>query len=324
MPMMLETETVLDRRRLRRHVSFWRMAAVTAAVVAVGTLTLSNDTIAGLMGEKHIARISFSGTITEDRDQLKLIKKLADDDKAAAVLVFVNSPGGTSTGGEAIYEELRTLAKKKPVVAQFGTLAASAGYIIGLAGDHIVSRGNTITGSVGVLVQWPEVTDLMDRVGVKVHAVKSGELKASPSPFEKLDEAGRAATKDMVDDSFKWFLDLVRERRGVDPKSVEGLDKGRIFTGRQALAAKLVDELGGEEEAVRWLEEKRSIEKDLKVVDRKPEKSSRLSGLGFLRSLARDLAGDAVDGASEAVARNAGLSSMRLDGLVSVWQPSEK
>jgi len=227
--MMLETETVLDRRRLRRHVSFWRMAAVTALVVAIGALAFSNEQISGLVGSKHIARVSFTGTITENRDQLKLLKKLADDDSAAAVLVFVNSPGGTSTGGEAIYEELRRIAKKKPVVAQFGTLAASAGYIIGLAGDHIVTRGNTITGSIGVLVQWPEVTDLMEKVGVKVHEVKSGALKASPSPFTKLDEASRAATKEMVDDSFKWFLDLVKERRGIDPSAVEGLLKGRIY-----------------------------------------------------------------------------------------------
>ncbi len=323
MPMMLETETVLDRRRLRRHVSFWRMAAVTAAVVAVGALAFSNDGISGLVGARHIARVSFTGTITEDRDQLKLLKKLADDEQAAAVLVFVNSPGGTSTGGEAIYEELRAVAKKKPVVAQFGTVAASAGYIVGLASDHIVSRGNTITGSVGVLVQWPEVTELMEKLGVKVQEVKSGELKASPSPFQKLDEKSRVATKDMVDDGFKWFLELVKERRGIDPRSVAGLDQGRIFSGRQALEAKLVDQIGGEAEAVAWLEEKRNIDKDLKVVDRKPEKTSAWSGLKIFRSLARDVAADMVDGASQALARNAGIAPMRLDGLVSVWQPGE-
>lgn len=322
-PMMLETETVLDRRRLRRHVSFWRMAAVTAAVVAVGALAFTDERVAGLIDAKHIARVSFTGTITEDRDQLKLLKKLAEDDQAAAVLVFVNSPGGTSTGGEAIYEELRGVARKKPVVVQFGTIAASAGYIIGLAGDHIVSRGNTITGSVGVLVQWPEVTDLMDRFGIKVHEVKSGELKATPSPFQKLDEKSRQVTKEMVDDSFKWFLDLVKERRGIDPATVAGLDKGRIFTGRQALEAKLIDELGGEAEAVKWLEEKRSIDKDLKVVERKPEKASGWFGQKLFRSLARDVAADMVDGASEALARNAGVAPMRLDGLLSVWHPGE-
>ena len=323
MPMMLEPETVPDRRRLCRHVSFWRMAAVTAAVVAVGALAFTNDRIAGLVGTKHIARVSFTGAITEDRDQIKLLKKLADDDRAAAVLVYVNSPGGTSTGGEAIYEELRTIARKKPVVAQFGTVAASAGYIIGLASDHIVSRGNTITGSVGVLVQWPEVTDLMEKIGVKVQEVKSGELKASPSPFQKLDEKSRVATKDMVDDGFKWFLELVKERRGIDPRSVAGLDQGRIFSGRQALEAKLVDQLGGEAEAVKWLEEKRNVDKDLKVVDRKPEKTSGWPGLNIFRTLARDVAADMVDGASEALARNSGLSAIRLDGLVSVWQPEE-
>lgn len=321
--MMLETETVLDRRRLRRHVSFWRMATISAAVIAVGALAFSGEQVAGLISTKHIARVTFSGTITENRAQLAMLKKLAKDDKAAAVIVHIDSPGGTSTGGEAIYEELRAIAKKKPMVAQFGTLAASAGYIIGLSADHIVSRGNTITGSVGVLVQWPEFTSLFEKVGVKVHEIKSGELKATPSPFQPVDEAGKVVTKEMVDDSFKWFLDLVRQRRGIDTAAVPGLEKGRIFTGRQALEAKLVDEIGGEDEAVRWLETARNVDKDLKVVDWKPEASTRLSGLGLFGSIARDVVTDMMAGAGEAVANGAGSLPWRLDGLVSVWQPSE-
>lgn len=321
--MMLETETVLDRRRLRRHVSFWRITTLLAALLAVGALTFSSDRVAGLATTKHIARISITGAITENRDQLKMLKKLAEDDKAAAVLVHIDSPGGTSTGGEAIYEELRTIAKKKPVVAQFGTLAASAGYIVGLASDYIVARGNTITGSVGVLVQWPEFTELFDRVGVKVHEIKSGELKAAPSPFQPADEAGKQVAKDMVDDSFKWFLNLVRDRRGVDTASVPGLEKGRIFTGRQALEHKLVDELGGEEAAIRWLEEKRNVKKDLKVVDWKPETAKRWS-LGLFGSMAHDVTSDVVAGVAAALAPHVGSAPWRLDGLVSVWHPSEK
>ncbi len=320
--MMLETETVLDRRRLRRHVSFWRIATVAAAVIAVGAVAFSSERVAGLIASKHIARVSISGAITENRDQLKLLKKLAEDDKATAVIVHVDSPGGTSTGGEAIYQELRAIAKKKPVVAQFGTLAASAGYIVALAADHIVSRGNTITGSVGVLVQWPEFTELFEKVGVKVHEIKSGDLKATPSPFQPLEEGGRAVTKEMVDDSFKWFLDLVRERRGVDTASIPGLEKGRIFTGRQALEHKLVDELGGEAEAIRWLEEKRSVEKDLKIVDWKPEAAKRWS-LGLFGSIARDITSDMLAGAGEAITQHAGSTPWRLDGLVSVWHPAE-
>ena len=321
--MMLETETVLDRRRMRRHVSFWRTAAIVAAVLALGALSFSGETLEALSTKKHIARVTITGTISENRKQLEMLDKIAEDDKTAAVIVFVNSPGGTSTGGEALFQALRKVAKKKPVVGQFGTVAASAGYIVGLATDHIVARGNSITGSVGVIAQWPEFAGLLDKVGVKVNEIRSGELKAMPSPFHPLDEKGRVTTQEMVDDSFKWFLDLVRERRGVDTATVPGLEKGRVFTGRQALSLKLVDEIGGEEEAVKWLEEKRSIKKDLKIVDKKPEETSRLSLLGLTSAAVGDIANELVAGVADAITGGAGHNPLRLDGLVSVWQPGE-
>ena len=321
--MMLETETVLDRRRMRRLVSFWRVAAIAAGVLAIGALTVSTGALDDLGEKKHIARVSITGTITEDRKQLEMFDKIAKDDKAVALIVFVNSPGGTSTGGEALYEALRKVAKKKPVVGQFGTVAASAGYIVGLATDHIVARGNSITGSVGVIAQWPEFAGLLDKVGVRFNEIRSGELKAIPSPFQPLDEKGRAATQAMVDDSYKWFLDLVKERRNVDTKDVAGLEKGAVFTGRQALRLKLVDAIGGETEVRSWLNEKHNIDNDLKIVDKKPDKESTLETLGLSRSTARQLATELVHGAADALNGGTGVNPLRLDGLVSVWQPSE-
>ncbi|MGE0855762.1 MAG: S49 family peptidase, partial [Hyphomicrobiaceae bacterium] len=193
----------------------------------------------------------------------------------------------------------------------------------GLGTDYIVARGNTITGSVGVLVQWPEFSELFEKVGVKVREVKSGELKAAPSPFTPMEEPARQVTKEMVDESFAWFVGLVRDRRGIDTASVPGLEKGRIFTGRQAITHKLVDEIGGEEVAVRWLEDKRGVEKDLKIVDWKPADPRRFSLLGLTRSFAGDVAQGMIAGAGEALANHGGSAAMRLDGLVSVWHPSE-
>ncbi|MGD9668504.1 MAG: signal peptide peptidase SppA [Hyphomicrobiaceae bacterium] len=321
--MMLETETVLDRRRLRRHVSFWRMAAVVAALLAVAGLVLSSETLQSLTQKDYIARFSITGTISEDRKQLELLDKIAEDEKAVALIVFVNSPGGTSTGGEALYQALRKVAEKKPVVAQFGTVAASAGYIVGLGTDHIVARGNSITGSIGVIAQWPEFAGILDKVGVKVNEIRSGELKAWPSPFEPLDAKGTETMNAMVKDSFKWFLDLVKERRGIDTASVDGLEKGRIFTGRQALEQKLVDAIGGEDEVRNWLKEKHKISKDLKVVEKKPEKDSKLSWLGASSGSVRDLAAEVVTGAADALSGGEASRLLRLDGLVSVWHPSE-
>ncbi len=321
---MLETETVLDRRRLRRSVTFWRGAGIAALAVALGVLTLGNDKLATLTGEKQIARIAIEGTITEDRDQLKMMKDIADNDSVAGVLLFVNSPGGTTAGGEALYEGLRSIAKKKPVVAEFGTIAASAGYIVGLATDHIVSRGNTITGSVGVIVQWPEVVQLLDKLGVKVNEVKSGPLKASPSPFEPLDDASRKVAEGMVSDGFKWFVSLVETRRGIKAADVPGLMDGRIFSGREALEAKLIDQLGGEDEAVKWLKDVKNVPQTAKVTDWKPTATSGYGFAGMSAKIAGWLFGASAEQLGNFLLRDQTISTLGLDGLLSVWHPSEK
>ncbi len=214
--MAFETETALDRRRLRRRLTWWRALAVIAGVLAFGLLVFSSTDGAGLAERRQIARVTLQGLITEDRDQLKLFKRLAEAKHVAGVILFINSPGGTTTGGEALFEGIRDLAKTKPVVAQFGTLATSAAYIAGLATDHIIARGNSITGSVGVIFQWAEVTELLSKLGVKMNEVKSGPLKANPSPFQPLDEAGRSATEQMVAESKRWFVALVADRRKID------------------------------------------------------------------------------------------------------------
>lgn len=321
---MLETETVLDRRKLRRSVSLWRAAGIAGLTLAFGALVFGGDKLAALGSTKEIARIAIEGTISEDRDQLKMIKDIAEADRVEGVILYVNSPGGTTTGGEALYEALRKLNEKKPVVAQFGTVAASAGYIVGLSSDHIIARGNTITGSVGVIVQWPELAQLLEKIGVKVNEVKSGPLKAAPSPFEPLTEGGRKVAENMVADGFKWFLGLVEERRGVKADQIEGLKDGRIFSGREAIAVKLVDEIGGEEEAVKWLKDNRKIDKDAKVVDWKPKSAA---GYGLVPGGAHALTawfGEEAKGLAQILMRDPSISTLGLDGLVSVWHPSDK
>jgi protease-4 len=321
--MSLETEIVLDRRQLRRRLSLWRGLAITGLVLAVGGYVLSADKTSGLLAQKHIARIAIEGTIFDDRRQLEMLTKIRDSDNVAGLIVYVNSPGGTTTGGEALYEEIRQIAAKKPVVAQFGTVAASAGYIVGLSADHIVARGNTITGSVGVLMQWPEVTELMGKLGIKMNEVKSGDLKASPSPFAPADEASLAVVREMINDGFRWFGSLVETRRGIKLADVPGLDKGRVFSGREALSHKMIDEIGGEAEAKRWLLEKRGLDKELKIIDWRP---AAAGGWGLSASLA-DAAGGlfGAEGrqVAEFLARTRAFGTLGLDGLISVWHPSE-
>ncbi len=322
--MSLETEAVLDRRRMRRRLAFWRSAAVLFVGLLLGALLFNSDELSSLAGTRQIARVAIEGTITDDRDQIAMLKKIKDAKNVDALLVFVNSPGGTTTGGESLYLALRDVAEKKPVVAQFGTVAASAGYIVGLGTDHIVARGNTITGSVGVLAQWPEVSELLGKLGVKFNEVKSGELKAAPNPFEPASEGARKVMQDTIDDGFKWFLSLVETRRGIVPQNVNGLVEGRIFSGRQALDNKLIDEIGGEKEAIVWLETNRGVPKDLKVVDWKPTPEGSWGGFAGEASLAfGKLIAAALGNFAQLASLPPGLGRVGLDGLVSVWQPSE-
>ena len=323
--MAFETETVLDRRRLRRRLSVWRALAVIAGLLAFGLAVFASAEGVGLAGGKQIARVSVEGFISENRDQLKLLKQLAENKQVAAVILFINSPGGTTTGGEALFTAIRELAQSKPVVGQMGTVAASAAYIAGLGTDYIVARGNTVTGSVGVIFQWPDVSQLMDKLGVKINEIKSGPLKANPSPFQPVDEAGKAAAEQMVAESQRWFVGLVASRRGIDTASVTGLEQGRVYSGREAVANKLIDQIGGEPEAVKYLEEKRGIPKGLKVVDFKPKYES---GWGIaslsISALSRIIGERAAEAIGHLFNGEEALGRLRLDGLVSVWQGSER
>lgn len=313
--MSQETEAVLDRRRLKRQVLRWRLLAITACILAAGAFIVVGRGGFGLE-RQHIARVSVDGMITDDRDRLRLLERLGRSERVAGVVLAINSPGGTTTGGEALFEGLRKLAAMKPVVSQFGTVAASAAYIAGLGTDHIVARGNTITGSVGVIVQWPEFSQLLDKIGVKINEVKSGPLKATPSPFSPVDDASRHLTEQMVADGQAWFIGLVENRRGVKTSEVPGLTDGRIYSGREALRHRLIDEIGGEAEAVRWLEEKRGVAKGLKVVDYRPR------GSGFSLPSASSLVLGWLFGDWAARLDDGGaLGVLGLDGLVSIWQP---
>jgi protease IV len=318
--MVLDAESVTDRRRLKRRLTAWRIAAVVLGLLFVGVLLLGDKNMASSAGFlPHIARVSVSGIITDDRKMNELIDKIAKSDQVKAVILDINSPGGTTTGGEAMYDSIRQLAEKKPVVAVCGTLATSAAYMVALATDRIFVYGNTITGSVGVLFQWADVTELLHTLGIKVEEVKSGPLKAVPSPFEPTDEKTREMTAEMVQDAKLWFFGLVEKRRNIAPDSVPGLTDGRIYSGRQAVQLKLVDEIGDEKDAVAWLTKERKVEKGLKVVDWKPETESS----GWFGWLFQSLASTFGISAEKIVGLVGQISStLKLDGLVSVWHPA--
>lgn len=317
--MAQRADDIIDRRRLRRKLTFWRAFGLLALVLAVAALAswTMRDTLGA--SAPHIAKIKIEGTITEDDELLKRIKRVSENDQVAGVIFWINSPGGTTAGGEALFEAIRTLSAKKPVVAQVGTLAASAGYMIASATDHIVARQSSIVGSIGVLVQYPDVTGLMDNIGVKVEGVKSSPLKAEPSPFTPTTEEERAMIRALVMDSYDWFVGLVEDRRGMSREEVLQIADGSIFTGRQALERRLVDTLGGEEKALEWLASK-GVDAELSVIEWKSTENQGLfSPLALARAAGAFLGLDQL--ASQLVATT-GADRMFLDGLLSVWQPA--
>jgi protease-4 len=305
---------IVDRRQLRRKLTFWRLAAL--AIVGLAAIGFA----ARFSGHgPHIARIDIRGVITGDEKTLKLLDDIRDSN-ATALLVSIESPGGTTTGAERLYDEIRHVAEKKPVVAVVGTMAASGGYVAALAADQIVARGNSLVGSIGVLFQYPNLSKLLDTLGVKVEEVKSSPLKASPNGFEPTSEAARAALAALVGDSFDWFKGLVKTRRQLSDAELAQIADGRVFTGRQGIGLKLVDELGGEREAIAWLETHKGIAKGLPVRTWRPNRRLDSLSFGVLAALADSLGLGPVFALLQRSSDQA--SAHLLDGLVSVWQAS--
>lgn len=301
--MSLDADQVFERRRLKKRLIFWRVLGIAAVVAAVIAAAGRFD----LVGSKdHIARIMVAGIILDDQKRDQALKTVADNDKVKALIVKIDSPGGTYVGGEALYQTLRKVAEKKPVVALMGTTATSAGYMTALGGDHIVARASTLTGSIGVLLQTADVTGLMDKIGVEPITVKSAPLKAQPNPLERFTPEARKVTEELVADFYDMFVSLVSERRSLSKEEVKKLADGRAFSGRQALSHGLVDAIGAEPEARKWLSETHKIAdtlpiEDVKIVD--DVKTWR----------------DLLDSKIGKVLFSERLS---LDGVISLWQPN--
>ncbi len=279
---MLDADAIVANRQMHRRLGVWRIIAVLAAASALAVLVLwGTDADGGLRRfSDHIARVRIEGLITGERRTIELLEKLAEAKRVKAVIIHIDSPGGTTAGSEAIYEAIRKIAKDKPVASVMGTVAASGGYITAIATDHIVARGNTITGSIGVIFQWAEVSQMLDKLGIKMEEIKSGELKAEPNMFNPITKKVREVTEALVQDSYRWFVKLVAERRQLPQAAAERLADGRVYSGRQAVENKLIDAIGGQEQAKAWLVAEKQIDADLKVIDWAPKKKVEASSLG--------------------------------------------
>jgi protease-4 len=322
--MSFDADHIVDRRRMRRKLAFWRTLAILVAIAAVVAAALGLR-LRGLdgIGTPQIARLTIRGLIRVDQERVEALEALGKAGSARAVIVHIDSPGGTTAGSEQLHDSLRQLSAKKPMVVVVDGLAASGGYIAAMSSDHIVAQGTSLVGSVGVLFQYPNVSDLLKTVGVQVETIRSTPLKAAPNGLEPTSPEARAAVEAIVKDSYAWFRDMVSNRRKLSGEALDRVADGRVFTGRQAITLKLVDEIGNEQTAIDWLVKEKGV--DPKTPVRDWHLRSRLGDLSFLHlGLASVL--DAVGlGALAHWIADAGtvqaMDRLNLDGLLALWHP---
>lgn len=250
------------RRGLRRSRSRWRIAAILAFLGAIAVFFALKP---GHSNIDHIARYELTDVIFDDLERDKELREIAEDPQVKALIVHISSPGGTVVGSEALYESIRKIAAEKPVVATIGEVAASGGYIAALAADRIIARGNSITGSIGVIFQMPNAHALLEKIGVQMVEIKSGDLKAEPTPYSPVSQKVIDAQRLLIEDSFDWFVGLVEERRALTGNAAATIRDGRIFTGRMALELGLIDAIGDQDDALDWLSSEHDIDKELEI-----------------------------------------------------------
>jgi protease IV len=314
--MSLNSDLMVDRRKLRRQLTFWRVLAVLIAVAALIAAGIAFG--GGIRGSQaHVARIRIDGLITGNQTTIDLMRR-AEKDSAKAVILRINSGGGTTAGSEALYTEVRRLAAKKPVIAVIDSVGASGAYMTAMGADRIIASGSAVVGSIGVIAQIPNVSELLGKIGVKIEAVRSSPLKAMPNGIEPTTPEARVALEATVKDTYAWFKDLVRDRRKLEGDALDKITDGRVFTGRQAIGLKLIDALGDERDALEWLQKEKGIDKTLKIRAYSPS-NNRWSSLTSLAGLAMG-----VDDHLLAERAREILGPGVLDGLVSVWHPARE
>lgn len=303
--MYSDASTLIDRRRLKRRLTFWRLAAVILAVgVLVGVFgRFENDGFT-----EYVARLDVDGLIVSDRSVEEALADVAAADNARALIVNIDSPGGTVVGGETLYRGIRAVAAKKPVVAVMGNTATSAAYMAALGADHIVAHAGSVTGSIGVILQTADITGLLEKLGIKPETVKSGRLKAQPNPMEHFDDDARRMMQTVVGDLHTMFVDMVKERRNFSAERALALADGRIFSGRQALDEGLIDAIGTENDARDWLATSHQIDKDLEIRNIHETEDEEL----WRRAV------------SGVVGKVLFSERLNLDGVISLWHPGLK
>jgi protease-4 len=320
--MSLDADTIVDRRRLRRKLTIWRASAIVIVVLAlVGAAAVFVPGGLRPVRGDYIARIRIQGLIRGNQDRVDALDRLTKSN-AKAVIIHVDSPGGTTAGSQQLFDSLRQLQAKKPTVVVVDGLAASGAYIAAISSDYIIAQDTSLVGSIGVLFQFPNFTDVLKTIGIKVEEIKSSPLKAAPNGFEPTSPEARAAIAAIVTDSYAWFKDLVKNRRHLDDIQLGQVADGRVFTGRQAVGLKLIDSLGNEQTAIDWLAKEKKVPAGTPVRDYSLQ--PRFNELSFLHVAAWTFEAVGLSAVAHHIEEWGALQAverLNLDGLLALWHP---
>jgi len=248
----------------RRRLFFWRTISLITVVIIV-YLSFENQEKSSSNG--YIANYNISGLLISADDIIEDLEELKSNNEVNSIIISVDSPGGTTVSAEEIYLKLKEVSLVKPTAIVMRNIATSGAYLLSLGGDVIFSRENTITGSIGVLLQWARVDEALSKLGIEVNEVKSGKLKAEPDFFGVIDEDAQKVTKEIIDETFEWFIRIVKVERNLNPSEIYTISDGRIFTGRQAIELNLVDEIGDKNDAKIWLVKNKEIDSNSVIID---------------------------------------------------------
>lgn len=253
--------------KAQRRIYFLLAIVLLALLYSLFFKGFSKNGVPTIHTQNYVARVTIDGVITTSPEVLKKLKELGEDNYVQAVILHVNSPGGTVGGSEALYNAFKKIAAKKPLVVVVDDYATSGAYLTAIAGEQIFANNMSILGSVGVYASYFEVTELARNLGIAMGAIKSAPLKATPNPMEKVTEEQIAAEKVVVDDMCDFFMDKVKVARNLSDAEVAEVIQAKTYSGRQALKLHLIDAIGEEHEAHAWLVANREIGDSLTIKD---------------------------------------------------------
>ena len=263
--MSLDWQILEENKKKWYRKGIWRGILISIILVITISLFLNFNHLSSNFS--HIARISINGVIFDNSETIEIIDNLAKNDNVKSVIIRINSPGGSVVGSESLYVAINSLSQKKPVISLMGEIATSGGYIVALASNYILARKNTLTGSIGVIVENQNFSELSEKIGVSIDTTKSGKIKGGQNPLSPSDPLVKINNQKLVNYSFDWFISIIKKNRDINQSVIELVSDGRTLTGGMAMDLGLIDGIGSEKEALKYLEKKYPDFKGLPIID---------------------------------------------------------